>query len=201
MLQIEKWFLDTHRSATITLAGKPGLYREQGLPMAETNQPKGTQTILVVDDDPSILLLCSTKLQQAGFTVLQATGSSEALKACSDFPGQIDLLVSDLLLPPQAFSFAASNNQFPRVHGHLLAGRLMAMKKGVRVLLMSALSDKELDDHDITIGSLPFLRKPFTMETLLGKVKEVLAAPLPDLGKNAPAAGTEGEQKDIHWYD
>ena len=70
--------------------------------MAETNQPKGTQTILVVDDDPSILLLCSTKLQQAGFTVLQATGSSEALKACSDFPGQIEGDTVEAHLPAAA---------------------------------------------------------------------------------------------------
>jgi CheY-like chemotaxis protein len=99
-----------------------------------------SQTVLIVDDDPSMLLLCSTKLERAGYKVLQAAGSSEALKTCSEYHGRIDLLLTDLLLPPQGFSLASASNKFPRVHGHLLVERFLEMKKDVRVLLMSALS-------------------------------------------------------------
>ncbi|MGH7233158.1 MAG: response regulator [Nitrospiraceae bacterium] len=161
---------------------------------------KGSQTILVVDDDPSMALLCRTKLEQTGFTVLEASGSSEALKVCSEYPGQIDLLLIDLLLPPPGFSLAPASNQFPRVHGHLLVERLVAIKKGVRVLLMSALSDQELNDRDISVGNLPFIRKPFTMEALLEKMRDVLAAP-PSVVAKKDAKDKETDQKDVHWYD
>ena len=161
---------------------------------------KEPQTILVVDDDPSMLVLCSTKLEKAGFKVLQATGSSEALKIGSEHQGMIDLLLSDLLLPPQGFSLASANNKFPRVHGHLLVERFLEMKKDARILLMSALSDQELRDRDILVGNFPFIRKPFTMETLLEKVQEALGAAPPAMGRKG-SKEPPAEEKDIHWYD
>lgn len=78
-------------------------------------------TILLVDDEPSITMLCKTVLQQAGFSVLDADGSSEALKICTQHEGPIDLLLTDLILPPPDFQLASSSNQFPHVHGHELA--------------------------------------------------------------------------------
>ena len=67
-----------------------------------TNQ----QTILIVDDDPSTLLICRRTLERNGFRVLQATGSSEALKIFVEKSGFIDLLLTDLLLPPPDFQIA-----------------------------------------------------------------------------------------------
>jgi len=60
-------------------------------------------TILVVDDELSVTKLCKTILQQTGFTVLDADGSSEALKICTQHKGPIDLLLTDLILPPPGF--------------------------------------------------------------------------------------------------
>ena len=70
-------------------------------------------TVLVVDDDPAMLALCKKILEQAGCSVLSASGSSEALKLCKGHQGSIDLLVTDLVLPPPEFSFASSDNEFP----------------------------------------------------------------------------------------
>ena len=90
-------------------------------------------TILVVDDELTITKLCKTILQQAGFSVLEADGSSEALKICTQHKGPIDLLLTDLILPPPGFQLASSTNQFPHVHGHELAVRALRIRKDLRM--------------------------------------------------------------------
>ena len=101
-------------------------------------------TILVVDDEPSITKLCKAILQQADFSVLTAEGSSEALKICTQHDGPIDLLLTDLVLPPPGFQLASSANQFPHVHGHELAVRALRIRNNLRVILMSGKIDQEL---------------------------------------------------------
>jgi CheY-like chemotaxis protein len=154
-------------------------------------------TILVVDDEPAIVRLCKTLLQQAGFTVLEADGSSEALKICAHHEGPIDLLLTDLVLPPPGFQLASGSNQFPHVHGHELAIRAATIRQGLHVILMSGNPDKELASHGIKRGTLPFLAKPFEKDGLVGLVREVLAQP-------APALNLSGQGKtanDVDWFD
>src|SRR5207253_4797144 len=117
-------------------------------------------TILVVDDEPSITKLCKTILQQAGFLVLEADGSSEALKICTRHEGPIDLLLTDLILPPPGFQLASSTNQFPHVHGHELAIRALRIRNDLRIILMSGNIDHDLAGYGIARGGLPFLLKP-----------------------------------------
>lgn len=72
--------------------------------------PAGSQSarqILVVDDDPSIRLLCATSMGKAGYRVL-----------------------ADLFLPPPDFQLCSSNNRYPRVNGHDLVQQLLTLKKG-----------------------------------------------------------------------
>lgn len=76
----------------------------------EQTQPP---TILIVDDDLPIVNLCKAFLEEAGFTVLGTDGSSEALKICTQHKGPIDLLLTDLVLPPPGFQLASASNQFP----------------------------------------------------------------------------------------
>jgi DNA-binding NtrC family response regulator len=138
-------------------------------------------TILVVDDEPTITKLCKTILQQAGFSVLTADGSSEALKICTQHEGAIDLLLTDLILPPPGFQLASSSNQFPHVHGHDLAGRALGIRKDLRVILMSGNVDKDLAGYGIRRGNLPFLLKPFDQQALVALVRQTLQAPLPSI--------------------
>lgn len=70
-------------------------------------------TILIVDDDFPIVSLCKAFLEEAGFAVLGTDGSSEALKICTQHKGPIDLLLTDLVLPPPGFQLASATNQFP----------------------------------------------------------------------------------------
>jgi DNA-binding NtrC family response regulator len=159
--------------------------------------PQATSaTILVVDDEPAITKLCKTVLQEAGFTTLAADGSAEALKICTQHKGPIDLLLTDLILPPSGFQLASSSNQFPRVHGHELAIRAATIRQGLRVILMAGNPDKELASHGIKRGTLPFLSKPFEKDGLIGLVREVLAQPAPalDLSGHGKAAN------DVDWF-
>jgi DNA-binding NtrC family response regulator len=136
-------------------------------------------TILVVDDEPTITKLCKTILQQAGFSVLTADGSSEALKICTQHEGTIDLLLTELILPPPGFQLASSSNQFPHVHGHDLAVRALRIRKDLRVILMSGNVDKDLAGYGIRRGDLPFLSKPFDQQALVALVRQTLhTAPL-----------------------
>jgi CheY-like chemotaxis protein len=64
--------------------------------------PPGDVTVLVVDDDPDLLLLCATHLRLAGYAVLMASGSVEAQATCDIYPTRIDLILVDVLLYPQA---------------------------------------------------------------------------------------------------
>jgi CheY-like chemotaxis protein len=138
-------------------------------------------TILVVDDEPSITMLCKEILQQTGFSVLVADGSSEALKICTQHEGPIDLLLTDLILPPPGFQLASSSNQFPHVHGHELAIRALRIRKDLRIILMSGNIDKDLAGYGIRLGSLPFLPKPFEIQALVTLVRQVLKASPPSI--------------------
>ncbi len=160
------------------------------------NQPTQTPaTILVVDDEPSIVKLCRALLQPEGFTILEADGSSEALKICTKHEGPIDVLLTDLVLPPPGFQLASSANEFPHVHGHELAMRAATIRKGLRIILMSGNPDKELTSHGIKRGTLPFLQKPFEKTALIQLVRDTLQNPPPALNLNQGKAAN-----DVDWF-
>lgn len=160
----------------------------------------GCPTLLVVDDEPTITKLCKTILQQAGFVVLEAGGSSAALKIFAQHEGSIDLLITDLVLPPPGFQLASSSNQFPHVHGHELAVRAIRMRKELRVILMSGNIDQDLAGYGIRRGDLPFLPKPFEPQALVALVQQVLHAAPPSIERLAE--GPSGIPKvDDGWVD
>jgi len=152
-----------------------------------------SSTILLVDDEPTITKLCKTILQQAGFSVLEADGSSEALKICTQHEGPIDLLLTDIVLPPPGFQLASSSNQFPHVHGYELAVRARRIRKDLRVILMSGNIEQDLAGYGIRRGELPFLSKPFEPKALLALVRQTLHAP--SLLIENPTEGSPGDPK------
>ena len=153
-------------------------------------------TILVVDDELPIVKLCKALLEGAGFTIFEADSSSEALKICTEHQGPIDLLLTDLVLPPPGFQLASTSNQFPHVNGHELAVRATLIRSGLRIILMSGNPDKELASHGIKRGTFPFLEKPFERDRLIALVQNVLAQPAPTLGvEDRPRAAN-----DTDWF-
>jgi CheY-like chemotaxis protein len=156
------------------------------------------KTILVVDDDPSTMLICVKTLRAEGFTVLEAEGSSEALQILATHQEPIDLLLTDLMLTPPGFQFAADKNPYPRVHGQDVIQRTLAMKKTFRVILMSSLSYHERKAHNIATDHVPFLQKPFAVKALIELVHTVLvAAPL----SHDDSAAKSTAKQEIPWHD
>jgi len=159
--------------------------------------PSLAKTILVVDDDPSMRLICVKTLRAEGFTVLEAEGSSECLKILATCQEPIDLLLTDLMLPPPGFQMTATQNPYPRVHGHEVIQRTLAMKKTFRVILMSSLSEQNLKAYRIGIDHVPFLEKPFSVETMMQLVHAVLeAAPL----SCDDTSSKSSVKQDVRWY-
>ena len=159
--------------------------------------PSLAKTILVVDDDPSMRLICAKTLRTKGFTVLEAEGSSESLKILATRQEPIDLLLTDLMLPPPDLQLTSTKNPYPRVHGHDVIQRTLAMKKTFRVILMSSLSEQERKAYRLVTDQVPFLQKPFSVETLIDLVHAVLAAaPL----SYDDSAIKSTDKQDVRWW-
>lgn len=162
--------------------------------------PETKPTALVVDDDSAIVSLCATILEHAGFTVLKASGSPEALKLCKNHQGTIDLLVTDLVMPPPGFTLSSESNEFPYVHGHDLAVRALQMRNNLHIILMSGNMDQDLSGYGIRRGSLPFLQKPFDPQTLTSMSKEILQTAPPTVESLSTPKGTRTQDAD-EWFD
>jgi CheY-like chemotaxis protein len=131
--------------------------------------------------------------------VLEAEGSSEALQVLTTYQEPIDLLMTDLMLPPPGFQVTSTQNPYPRVHGHDVIQRALAIRKTLRVILMSSLSYHERKAYQTITDQVPFLQKPFSVEMMMQLVHEVLAsAPLSCIDS---AAVKSPAKQDVRWYD
>lgn len=153
--------------------------------------------ILVVDDDPSMRLLCTTSLKKAGYLVREAAGSSEAMAIYTASAPPIDLLLTDLFLPPAELQLSSVTNPYPRVNGHELIHQILSLKTELRALFMSSHSLSHLAAQGIEIQSDRFLSKPFSVETLLARVAAVLALPSIHRAPSTASASPGG----IQWCD
>ena len=155
-------------------------------------------TILLVDDDPSTLLLASKPLQDQGYTVLQAPGSAEALRLYAEHPRPIHLVVTDIFLPPPGFQLSVEKNPYPRVNGLEMVERLLDKKRDIRISLMSSTPGPDLQGRGLIREGLPFLKKPFTSDALLTLIRDTLAGPPATQGPTKPSASGKGE---VEWVD
>lgn len=155
-------------------------------------------TILIVDDDPTTLLLSTKPLQDAGYQVIQAPGSAEALRLYAEHAGPVHLVLADIFLPPPGFQLSVDKNPYPRVNGLEMVERLIEGKREIRAILMSGSPSSELRSRGLVRDGLPFLKKPFSGEDLLALVQEVLAGPpaTPDPKKTA-----HSDKGDVEWVD
>ena len=122
--------------------------------------PRGTETVLLVEDDDAVRTLTRKMLAAHGYTVLAAGGGAEALELAAGHTGPIHLLVTDVVLPGMS--------------GRDLAARFRSGRPGVKVLYTSGYTDEAIVHHGILDAGIAFLQKPFTSTTLAHKVRETL---------------------------
>ena len=134
---------------------------------------KRSQTLLVVDDDSYFLAWLTTYLESEGFTVLKALDAHDALVRCQE-TGTIQLLLTDLLLPPNTLKLQTGRPIWQRMHGQELARQIEARHSGIKVVFMTGHSEQELNALQIFREGRPLLRKPFRHDTLLWTVNAVL---------------------------
>jgi CheY-like chemotaxis protein len=122
--------------------------------------PRGTETVLVVEDAPAVRALASRVLAGAGYAVLTAADSAEAEAIAAAHPGTIHLLLTDVVMP--GFS------------GRELAERIGATRPEIAVLYMSGYTDDAIVHHGVLEQGVPYLEKPFSPDQLARKVRLVL---------------------------
>jgi PAS domain S-box-containing protein len=123
----------------------------------------GSETILLVEDEPSLQKLASAALRGYGYTVLEAPDSREALRLCETHPGPIHLLLADFILPG--------------MRADELARRAARIRPETRVLYMSGYTDDALVRDGVLEPGVALLQKPFATSTLARRVREILDAP------------------------
>lgn len=119
------------------------------------------QTVLIVEDDPLVRLTVQHYLSGGGYCVLEAESSDEAVRVAEAHEGPLDLLVTDMVLPGMS--------------GHDLSRRLTELRPSLRTVFMSAYPNDMLIEQRRIAPGTPSIEKPFSEETLLAAVRQVLA--------------------------
>jgi two-component system, cell cycle sensor histidine kinase and response regulator CckA len=134
---------------------------EVGTPApARIELPRGSETILLVEDEASLRELVRECLEASGYTLLEASHGTAALEISEHHPGRIDLLMTDVVMPGMS--------------GRELAERLRASRPEIRTVYMSGYTDDAVVLHGVVAEDMAFLQKPFTAAELAGRVREVL---------------------------
>jgi signal transduction histidine kinase/CheY-like chemotaxis protein len=158
----------------IDVYSEPGLgttfkiYLPRAVGAADTRAPspdpksrhRGTETVLLVEDEDGVRTLARVALERLGYRVLAARHGGEALLLCERHPHPIHLLATDLVMP--------------NMSGRELAERLRPLRPEMKVLYMSGYMDDAVVRHGILTAETPFLQKPYTPDALAQKVRDVL---------------------------
>ena len=125
-----------------------------------TSVQKGSETILMVEDEKSILELGTRILKNNGYTVLSASTPGEALALVEKYGDQIQLVLSDVVLP--------------EMNGRELMNNILKKQPSVKCIFMSGYTANVIAHHGVLDEGVQFLPKPFNINTLVEKVRSVL---------------------------
>ncbi len=122
---------------------------------------RGTETILMVEDEEGVSSLVRLALGSAGYKVLEVRNGKDALAICASYQHPIHLLLTDVVMP--------------QISGPDLAGKISALRPGIKVLFMSGYTDDAVVRHGVLSHEMPFIHKPFSPAALSKRIREVLA--------------------------
>ncbi len=125
------------------------------------NSHGSSETVMLVEDETQVRDLEVRMLRQLGYTVLAAANGEQALDASRAHPGEISLLVTDVVMP--------------NMSGKQVADALVSSRPGLRVLYLSGYTENTVVNHGVLDSNVDFLSKPFTSEALARKVREILS--------------------------
>jgi two-component system, cell cycle sensor histidine kinase and response regulator CckA len=123
--------------------------------------PRGSETVLLVEDEEGVRQLAREYLETSGYTVVEAEDGHTALELAAMSVAPIHLLMTDVIMPG--------------ISGRELAERIAKIRPGIKVLYMSGYTDQAVVHHGILENGAVLLQKPFTMATLASKLREILA--------------------------
>ncbi len=121
----------------------------------------GSETILLIDDEISVLKMSERILKDAGYKVFAKSSGREGFEEYEKAPAQVDLVILDVVMPDMA--------------GDEILEKLLKLDPDVKVLLISGYSDKDQHNDLLEMGAADFIGKPFVVNKLLAKIREVLA--------------------------
>lgn len=143
----------------VPMADRAAIVRKSA-PPPNNRTLRGTETVLLVEDDERVRVLARTILRKYGYNVLDARGGGDALLLCEQFEAPIHVLVTDVVMP--------------RMSGRKLAERLLLVRPDMKVLYMSGYTDDAVVRNGVFHSTLAFIQKPITPEALALKVREAL---------------------------
>ncbi|MDA8134171.1 MAG: response regulator [Desulfobacteraceae bacterium] len=123
-------------------------------------ESKGKETILLVEDEPSILKMATMMLQRMGYMVLPADSPKRALELAESYSEKIHLLITDVIMP--------------EMNGRTLARQIISLHPDIKCLFMSGYTANVIAHHGVLEKGVYFIQKPFSREGLAGKIKEAL---------------------------
>lgn len=121
---------------------------------------EGTETILLVEDDPAVRAVARRALTRFGYSVLSAEGGEEALSIVREHEGTIHMLLTDIMMPG--------------MNGVEVATAVTALRPRIRVFFMSGYADQDLVRQGLLEPETHFLQKPFTPQELAERVRTIL---------------------------
>ena len=131
------------------------------MPVLDSADQSGTETILLVEDEPALRSLTTRILSSAGYTVLDAERGDEALALLAAHDGPVHLMLTDVVMPG--------------MNGRDLATRVAALRPGIRILFASGYTDDTIFRHGVLDDGSRFISKPYAPGELRRKIREVLS--------------------------
>ncbi len=129
-------------------------------PQSWKEMPRGSETILLVEDEPALLQIGEELLKYLGYKVLIANSPNQALQLALEYEGEIGLLLTDVVMPEMS--------------GRELSQKICALRPGIKLLFMSGYTANVIAHKGVLDGGINFIQKPFSLDDMAVKIRNVL---------------------------